>query len=39
VERAIGKARDAHQADVPFLVSGKGGLRWLSYYTGVKKHS
>jgi serine protease Do len=37
VETAIRKARADHQVYVPFLVSGKQGLRWLSYYTGMKE--
>jgi hypothetical protein len=37
VETAIRKARADHEVYVPFLVSGKQGLRWLSYYTGMKE--
>jgi S1-C subfamily serine protease len=37
VEGMIRTARAEHQIYVPFLVSGKNGLRWLSYYTGMKE--
>jgi serine protease Do len=37
VRSAIQKARDAHQVYVPLLATGKRGLRWLSYYTGIKE--
>jgi serine protease Do len=35
----VQKAHDQGQSYVPFLVSGKGGLRWASYYTGSKKQN
>ncbi|HEX5326717.1 MAG TPA: PDZ domain-containing protein, partial [Acetobacteraceae bacterium] len=35
VQAMIGKARDGKRAYLPMLVSGKDGLRWVSYYTGV----
>ncbi|HSU05986.1 MAG TPA: trypsin-like peptidase domain-containing protein [Acetobacteraceae bacterium] len=37
VEHLIGTARSAQQTYLPFLVSGKDGLRWVSYYTGIKE--
>lgn len=37
VDAAIRKARDAHQAYIPFLVAGRNGLHWLSYTPGRNK--
>ena len=37
LELLIDKARNAHQAYLPLLVSNKDGLRWVSYFTGVKQ--
>ena len=37
VDSMIRKARAEHEVYVPFLVSRKDGLRWLSYYTGMKE--
>ncbi len=39
LDTLIGKARSARQAYLPLLVSGKDGLHWVSYFTGVKSHS
>jgi serine protease Do len=37
VDSMIRKARAEHQIYVPFLVSGKKGLRWVTIYTGMKE--
>ncbi|HEY6434273.1 MAG TPA: trypsin-like peptidase domain-containing protein [Acetobacteraceae bacterium] len=39
LDSLIDKARSTHQAYLPLLVSNKDGLRWVSYFTGVKQHS
>jgi serine protease Do len=36
IDSVIRKARAEHQVYVPFLVSGKEGLRWVTIYTGMK---
>jgi len=37
IDSMIRKMRAEHQPYVPFLVSGKEGLRWVTVYTGMKE--
>jgi S1-C subfamily serine protease len=38
VEELIRKAQAGQQAYLPLLLASKDGLRWVSFYTGVKQH-